>query len=89
MQALVGCLGRFMGDMGVSRVSQKNSDKLLGNLEFPKTFGRNAYGCMEGLTIRIFAGIFREVLTDIHAFYISTTARGTASLRFGQKLSTI
>ena len=40
-----------MGDMGVSRVSQKNSDKLLGNLEFPKTFGRNAYGCMEGLSV--------------------------------------
>ena len=40
-----------MGDMGVSRVSQKNSDKLLGNLEFTKTFGRNAYGCMEGLSV--------------------------------------
>ena len=50
---LIGCLGRFMADMGVSRVSQKNPDKLLGNLEFPKTFGRNAYGCMEGLIAKI------------------------------------
>ena len=51
VHASYGCLGRFIGDMGSSRVSQKNSYKLMGIMDFPITFGRNGYGCVETLGV--------------------------------------
>ena len=39
--------------MGISRVSQKNSYKLMGIMDFPITFGRNGYGCVETLITKL------------------------------------